>query len=196
MTTLGKSGTAVFGYGSLAHVPSLSLTLGREPAGMALARLPGWRRRWSVFRDNRKAEKTFARLPGGEIPPFILGLNVEPSTPSDAGPNGVLIEVSDAELTRIDLREMRYDRVDVTDLIPSRFERVITYAAKAGHYAPVPPAGAVIIGRYAGAVEKAFRLLGDEQLALYRETTGPLPVEAIDAELIDDEIPPGNPRGW
>jgi hypothetical protein len=53
-----------------------------------------------------------------------------------------------------------------------------------------------VIAAYAERVESAFAALGEDQLRLYRETTGPPPVEVIDAVLVRDRIPPGNPREW
>ena len=49
---------------------------------------------------------------------------------------------------------------------------------------------------YIRAVEAAFRALGDDQWALFLDTTGMPPVELIEPQLVRDEIPPGNPRGW
>ena len=75
------------------------------------AELRGWRRRWSLLRDNHTAEKTFARS-DGSLPDYILGLNVEEGE-DDAGPvNGGLIEIYDEERERLDQREMRYDAVE------------------------------------------------------------------------------------
>jgi hypothetical protein len=195
--------TAVFGYGSLVSPASFAETLGREPGSVIPARLNGWRRRWSVGRDNRSAEKTFAR-PDGEIPPWIVGLNIEAVPAGDGGaddpraPNGALIELSEAELERLDLREMRYRRVDVGDAIDpaAGFDRVVAYTARDEHFCPKPPEGAVAMAPYLRAVEAAFRALGDEQWDLFLDTTGPPPVELIEPQLVRDEIPPGNPRAW
>src|SRR5213078_4237718 len=93
-------------------------------------------------------------------------------------------------------REIRYGRVEVTDAVASGFERVVTFAAKPENFAPTPPAGAVVLAPYLRAVEAGFSALGPDQLELFRETTGPVPVEVIDAVLVRDEIPPGNPRDW
>lgn len=163
-------------------------------------RLAGWRRRWSQVRDNRTTEKTFADALTGAVPAHCIGLNVEPEA-SGAGPNGVLIEVSDVELERLCAREIRYRRVDITDAVrpdaaSCGFERVVSFAAKPKNFAPTPPAGAVILAPYLRAVEAGFSALGEDQLELFRETTGPTPVEVIDAVLARDEIPPGNPREW
>jgi len=213
---------AVFGYGSLADPRSAARTLGREVRAVIPARLGGWRRRWSEARDNRRCEKTFALEPGGELPDWVLGLNVEPApeAPVEEGPNGVLIEVTEDELEHLDVREVRYERADVTGLVSCggtrdaegiaasanggdapgapahRFDLVIAYTAKPEHFAPEPPAGAVILATYARTVEAAFAALGPEQLQTYRETTGPPPVEPVEAKLVRDEIPPGNPRQW
>ncbi len=163
------------------------------------ARLDGWRRRFSQARDNSAAEKTFA-TPGGEVPPFVLGLNVEPAEAGEEGPNGVLLPVSEDELARLDLREVRYDRVDVTAAVAASgrgaFETVVVYVAKQANHAPDPPAGAVILTAYASAVEAAFAALGSEALELYRRTTLPYPAPLVEGLLVRDEIPPGNPRDW
>jgi cation transport regulator ChaC len=189
---------AVFAYGSLASLASTGRTLGRPVEHAALARLPGWRRRWSQSRDNLAIEKTFARADGGEVPPCCLGLNLERAT--GPGPNGALIELTDAELERLDAREIRYDRIEVTGEISVEegptFERTFTFVAKPENFAAAPPPGAVILAPYARAVEAAFESLGPGELDLFRETTGPHPVEIVEAVLVRDEIPAGNPREW
>ena len=105
------------------------------------AELAGWRRRWSQARDNRRCEKTFARDGDGWIPDYVLGLNVERTgNPRDVV-NGLLITLTPDELDRLDVRELRYDRVDVSaEILPRAtaggYERVFTYEAK-----PWPPFG-------------------------------------------------------
>jgi cation transport regulator ChaC len=191
---------AVFGYASLVSRVSAGETLGREVQACPPARLRGWRRRWSQARDNHRAEKTFARASDRSLPDFVLGLNVVPGGEPDEAPNGVLIELTNEELDRLAIREIRYRRVDVTDAIDApgreRFDRIVTFTAKPENHAPTPPPGAVILRPYAEAVENAFAELGPDHHRLYLETTGPPPVEAIDAILVRDEIPPGNPRAW
>src|SRR6185295_3752736 len=150
--------TAVFAYGSLVDPASVGRTLGRELPPPRAARLRGWGRRWTLLRDNLRSEKTFAVDPGGEVPPWVLGLNLEPQESGDEGPNGALIELSEAELERLDLREIRYDRIDVTGSVAEAdgFDRVVSYTAKPAHHAPEPPVGAVVLGTYVRAVEAAF----------------------------------------
>ena len=191
---------ALFAYGSLVSGPSAERTLGRPVDAAAAVRLAGWRRRWSQVRDNRTTEKTFADAVTGAVPTHCIGLNIERDEGGD-GPNGVLIAVSGAELDRLDRREIRYLRVDVTDAFGSDagatgFDRVVSFTAKPENHAATPPPGAVILAPYLRAVESAFAALGDDQLELFRETTGDAPVEVIEAVLARDEIPPGNPRDW
>ena len=189
---------AVFGYGSLADPASAARTLGRPVAPPQVGRLPGWRRRWSLARDNLRVEKTFA-VAVGDLPPWILGLNIEPGAePGGAAPNGVLVEVSEPELDRLDLREMRYDRLDVTDQVEgaSGFDRVVTYVGKPEVHFPRPPDGAVVMRSYVEVVERAFDALGPGELDAFWRSTDRPPVEVVEAVLVRDEIPPGNPRDW
>lgn len=200
---------AVFAYGSLVSPASFAETFGRQPDSLVPARLHGWRRRWSIARDNLAAEKSFAG-PDGELPAWIVGLNIEPGpedawAPSDAhapskapAPNGALIELDEAELERLDLREMRYDRVDVGGAVSAdaELDRVVAYTAKPQHLSPEPPTGAVAMAPYLRTVEAAFRALGDGEWERFLASTGLPPVELIEPRLVRDEIPPGNPRRW
>ncbi|MGH2954795.1 MAG: gamma-glutamylcyclotransferase family protein [Solirubrobacterales bacterium] len=194
---------ALFAYGSLASPASATLTLGRPVELAGLARVEGWARGWSVCRDNLSVEKTFAR-PDGTLPRHCLGLGLEPD-PGAEPPNGALIEVSEAELERLDLREMRYERVDVTDGVrvggkdgaAAQFDRVVAYRARPEHRCPnTPPPDTVIIARYLTTIEAAFAELGPGELERFRATTEPPPVDLIDAVLVRDRIPAGNPRAW
>lgn len=200
MSPPGPRRLAVFGYGSLVSRASIAETLGREAAPPVPAELRGWRRRWSLVRDNRTAEKGFEPL-AGEPFDHCLGLNVERLEPGEAAspgaPNGALIELTAAELDRLDLREMRYHRVDVTGAFTdSGFDLVVTYTARPEHYAPAPPERAVVIAGYVDAVEAAFAELGPGELERFRATTGEPPAPVVAARLVRDAIPPGNPRGW
>ena len=192
---------AVFGYASLVSGASAAQTLGREVGTCPIVRLAGWRRRWSLVRHNETAEKTFARADDGFLPPYMLGLNIEPAAEDEPGPNGALIELAEPELDRLDIREIRYDRVDVTTAISQPatelgFDRVLAYTAKPERFSSEPPPGAVILRTYLETVEAAFAERGDDELTRFRATTGPPPVEVIDAILVRDEIPEGNPRAW
>lgn len=197
-----SEGLAIFGYGSLVSPASAELTLGR-PVRPRPARLAGWRRGWTIGRLNLSAEKTFA--PAGDEAPFdwCLGLNVEPepSLEPQFWPNGVLIDVSAEELERLDRREVRYDRAEVSAAV--RVDHgligaaaVMAFRAKAAHRVPEPPPGSVIIAAYLRTVERAFAELGAAALAEFRYTTGRPPAPVVEAELVRDEILQGNPREW
>ncbi len=199
MAAARLSRRAVFGYASLVSPASASQTLGR-PVAPVPARLRGWTRVWSLARDNQASEKTFAR-PDGSEPAYCLGLNLEPA-PTGPHPNGALIELDEAELERLDVREIRYRRVDVTDAITAAdpraagIELVYAYVARPEHHRPIAPADAIIVAEYPAAVEAAFEALGLGELERYRATTAPPPVEVTPATLVRDRIPPGNPRKW
>jgi hypothetical protein len=193
---VSRAPLGLFGYGSLVLPESASMTLGRPVAEFQPARLHDWRRRFSQRRDNLTCEKTF-ECDGGWRPEWVLGLNVEEGEDETGRVNGVVIELSEAELDRLDIREIRYDRVEVTgsvvgDGLP---ERIVTYKAKEFHFAPEPPEDAVILRTYADAVEKGFEGLGPGELDHYRATT-PYPVDRVAATLVIDNIPDGNPRAW
>ena len=191
---------ALFAYGSLVSPTSFERTLGRRPQVLIPARLSGWRRRWSLLRDNLTAEKTFARAEDGDLPRWVIGLNLErdDNRATALAPNGALIEVGDGELERLDVRELRYDRVEVSGRATGgeAFDRVFAYTARPDHFAAEPPAGAVAMAPYLRTLEDAFRALGDGEWELFLQTTGPPPVETIEPQLVRDQIPPGNPREW
>jgi cation transport regulator ChaC len=201
----------VFAYGSLVSPASAAQTVGDPREIRAPARLHGWRRRWSTVRDNLASEKTFAPVGGGEPFRYCLGLNIEQDA-DDAAVNGALLRLSEAQLERLDVREMRYDRVEVTELVEAETPagrtspagaardfcggRVFAYVAKPRHHQTHPPAGAVVLASYVRAVEAAFAALGAIELERYRATTDPPPVEVVEGVLVDDRIPAGNPREW
>ena len=171
------------------------MTLGRLIGELRPARLHDWRRRFSQRRDNLTCEKTF-ECEDGWRPEWILGLNVEEGE-AEAGPvNGVVIELTEAELDRLDIarsattgsRSPARSREDLPD-------RIVTYKAKAFHFAPEPPEDSVILATYAAAVEEGFEALGSGELEHYLATT-PYPVERVEATLVIDKIPDGNPREW
>jgi hypothetical protein len=189
---------ALFAYGSLTDSASAQQTLTRPVSIAAPARLDGWRRGWTVARDNLSSEKTFARA-DGTLPRFILSLDLE-RDPGAPAPNGALIEVAADELDRLDLRELRHRRIDITDSVraaarPS-FDSVYAYRSRPEHHRPDPPDDSIVIATYVATVEAAFDRLGTGELELYRSTTSPPPVPVVEASLVRDRVPAGNPRAW
>lgn len=191
---------AVFGYGSLVSRASIAETLGRETSAPIPARLRGWRRRWSIYRVNTAHEKVFERI-DGEPFEHVVGLNIEraPDATEAEWPNGALVELTEAELERLDLRERRYDRVEVTaDVVAdgAGFDRVFAFTAKEGHFAAQTPPNSIVIASYVAACQAAFDELGPDAWAGFMATTGEFPAPVVDARLVVDEIPEGNPRAW
>jgi hypothetical protein len=188
----------LFAYGSLVNPDSAALTLGHPVAAAGVVRLPGHRRRWSTRRDNLRSEKTFARSSDATRPAHVLGLNLEPCGDDVEAPNGVVLEVSEADLERLDLREMRYERFAI-GVVPTGVDcdELYAYRAREQHFAPRPPEDTIVIASYADFVEAAFEALGGGERELYLETTGRPPVEVAEAVLVTDRsIPAGNPRTW
>lgn len=189
---------AVFAYGSLVSRASAAETLGRDDVDLEPATLTGRRRGFTLLRDNRACEKTFARRDDDSVPDHVLALNLDPGSPGDAV-NGALVAVSEAEVERLDLREIRYRRIEVGALVDgggASFERVFAYVARPEHHAPTAPAGAIVIAAYEQSIETAFAGLGPGQLERYLETTDAGTAERVDAYLLSGEIPAGNPRRW
>jgi cation transport regulator ChaC len=192
---------AVFGYGSLIGRASIAATLGHDAPPPIPARIAGWRRRWSLVRDNARAEKGFAPIDGDPFD-YCLGLNLEPAADAadEDWPNGGLIGITTAELERLDLRELRYDRTEVTGSIrtadPHEFDAIFTYVAKPENFAPHPPPRSVVLASYLRACEAAFEELGEDEAGLFARTTEATTVPVVEARLVRDEIPEGNPRAW
>jgi hypothetical protein len=96
---------------------------------------------------------------------------------------------------------MRYDRVDVSDQVAARDGAVegtvFTYTAKRPeHFAAEPPPDSIVVKAYLEIVEYGFGELGEGELERFAATTGPPPVEVVEATLVKDRVPPGNPRRW
>ncbi|MDQ2677000.1 MAG: gamma-glutamylcyclotransferase [Actinomycetota bacterium] len=194
--------SAIFGYGSLVSRASIAQTLGREAQALSPARLRGWRRRWSIYRVNTAHEKVFERM-DGEPFEHVVGLNLEPAAdaPREHWPNGALIELTEAELERLDRREVRYDRIEVDPeaaitAAPHGFDRVFAFTAKPAHFAPETPDGSIIIASYVEACRAAFEELAPGSWQEFLATTGEFPAPVVEARLVVDAIPEGNPRAW
>jgi len=190
----------VFGYGSLVSRESIAQTLGRKAPEPVPARLAGWRRRWSIYRRNTAHEKVFERV-DGEPFEHVVGLNIEraPDAIEDEWPNGALMALTREDLERLDRREVRYDRVEVTAEVRAGdhgFDRVYAFTAKASHFAPTAPADAIIIASYVEACRVAFDELGPGAWEMFKATTGEFPAPVVDVRLVVDSIPKGNPRAW
>lgn len=166
----------VFGYGSLASPEDAARTLGRLPSFIYPVSLHGWIRDWSVVIQNDTAAHRSVTLPDGMVAPgSIVVLNVRRPALNEraTNPNGVLIEVTEADLRKLDARETHYDRHDVTaDIVGGPAGIIYTYVGK-DHFllAQNTFAQAVIPADYSELVAQAFLGLGEAMHDTYVSST-------------------------
>lgn len=109
----------VFGYGSLISPISASLTLGRvvNAADMLPAEIITYTRLWGcvieVYLSNQERY----------IPINAAFLDIQEKSGSSA--NGFLIGISQSELEKMDIRERQYERIDVTDMVFPKLQKVL-----------------------------------------------------------------------
>ena len=166
----------VFGYGSLVSKKSIEHTIGRDPGELISAELKGWVRNWSVVLDNSTTIRRFELLPDHQTPHYVAARTVR--RPRDheiaPNPNGVLFEVSDEDIARMDEREDHYVRQDVTSDILGEVEVgscIYTYVGKDEFCVKENDNRYIILpGSYLKLVESNF---DEENLKKFRETTLP-----------------------
>ncbi len=184
----------LFGYGSLASPVSVERTLGRpmqQSTGFARAKLAGYRRGWNASMQNihrDSTDKHFIDTSRCRFEGTVSALGIY-AAPGEM--NGVIFRVEQADLTKFDTRERRYNRIEVTESVASDLPfdgRVMTY---------LPRADAVRLGdesrlegkdyrsaSYVRLVEAAFTALGPRELAIYRATTDDSTAPAIELTVV------------
>lgn len=185
--------TLLFGYGSLVNKKSAEQTIGREIERLEAATIRGWRRRWSLLRDNPYCERTFALEDDGRVPDWLLSLNIERTGNPDDEVNGVVLEIAEADVPALDVREIRYRR---EALATESGLSVITYVGNHHNTATVTPAGALILSTYLEVVEAGFEALGAGELDRFKATTGRPPVPVIAGRLVRHDGHPASPSQW
>lgn len=164
--------TYVFAYGSLALLQGTATE----------HHLPGFVRTWDVAMDNRRdlpGYKFYVDPATGERPDLCVAfLNL--STAEDSTVNGVLLEVTLAELATVDRRERNYDRVRMTDRVsPDPGGEVYAYVGTPQareRFAQGMARGACAIDAdYLDAVKDGFRALGLPALQRFEASTRPPP---------------------
>ena len=179
------AGRWVFGYGSLVSPVSFGHTLGRELTpgdDFFEAELNGYGRRWNYGTDHRFTAVGPDGVERSDWMFIALGL-IEAAGETA---NGVVGWVDDTELAALDLRERRYDRVDVTELttlapgVAAASSRmgdapIVTYVPRTesiDSYTAARDAGiAAITARYWDLVDMAFSDLGPDRRERYHATT-------------------------
>lgn len=176
------SGRWIFGYGSLVSPVSFGHTLGRElTPGVDFfeAEVAGYGRRWNYATD-----VTFTAVgPDGVERSDWVFIALGLKQAHDETANGAVGWVDDSELAALDLRERRYDRVDVTELTTLAPEvsdalgqmPIFTYVPRAepvdAFHAARQAGVAAITTRYWDLVDEAFADLGADRRDRYRATT-------------------------
>jgi cation transport regulator ChaC len=186
--------TWVFGYGSLVAVESLADTIGRRLAREErhAAHLSGYGRRWNYGSLHLRGDWTHdgVDVRGGLV--VSLGLTPAP----DERCNGVVVRVTDAELTLLDRRERDYQRTDVTEHIALDTPeaavggRVVTYVPRPSaieRYEAARDAGRAAVRRtYWELVHGAFDELGGAHPDLWTSTPRPdVPVADVRVFRLD-----------
>ncbi len=132
--------TWVFGYGSLVNRASLATTLGHMTTvgtDVFVATLHGYRRSWNATMQNLHDDlddKYYVDAAGQRPDVGVTALGITATPDEEIG--GVIFRVSAAQIARFDLRERRYDRIDVTSSVQSNApmgsdDVVIAYAPSA-----------------------------------------------------------------
>jgi cation transport regulator ChaC len=137
----------LFAYGSLISPASASISLAREitSADMIRAELHDFERSWTA------AAEVFVKTPNEirAVTALFLDLTVKP----DAQCNGVVIDVTDADLKRLDVRERGYERMLVNVVVSESQEIAWTYFVPPEHKST----DGVILQSYLDMVEQALR---------------------------------------
>jgi cation transport regulator ChaC len=164
----------VFTYGSMVNVDSIASTLDYRPAppnGPTAATLAGFERRWNVgVSATSRNDRVYQRSDGTPFTGMLAYLGIAPSEGSRCG--GAVYRISSHDLWRLDLRELNYTRLDVT-------ERV-TWLGK--------PAGCLVY-TYVPKDEVKHRLTDNGQVAVIRQGYSKLVRDgftALGAEALDD----------
>jgi len=164
----------IFGYGSLISKKSIIHTIGKDPGELFQVELQGWIRDWSVVLDNTTTIRRFELLPGHTVPRYVAALNIRKSKNDElaSNPNGVVFEVTDADLKKMDEREDHYARKDVTNDIVGISKdgiKIYAYVGKEEFCAQEYDEREVIVPQsYLSLVETNFT---KKELAKFRATT-------------------------
>ena len=149
----------LFGYGSLMNATSAGRLLGRRlsPAELVPAWLDGYLRTWSL------KELVFSEALQRSVTAAFLDLTPDAGTAC----NGVLLEVSAAEMERARNREKNYDAVDVTSRIRGDDDsdidgKVITFVARPEFRTHGEEDDVWVMKRYVEMIDRACAALGGD----------------------------------
>lgn len=165
----------IFGYGSLVSKEDIKRDLLRDPGEMHLARLDGWIRDWGISIHNATADRHYEFEGQKGQPEYVSILNIRKPSEGEKPtcPNGVLYEVTDQDISRMDNREKHYRRQDISvDIVGAPEGIVYAYVGLDKFRKTSNKSGGNIVPlSYLTLVTGAFQTLGVEQLKLFNETT-------------------------
>jgi cation transport regulator ChaC len=109
----------LFAYGSMVNVESIASTLAYTPTpanGPIPAVLEGFERRWNVgVSATSREDRIYERRDGTRFTGMLVYLGI---APSDGGRcTGAVYRLSSHDLWRLDLRELNYLRIDVSETV-------------------------------------------------------------------------------
>lgn len=186
----------VFGYASLVAL---------EDAGALPGRLRGYRRCWGVAMNNWEGgedAKHWLDRATGERPRIrVAYLDLREQEGSSV--NGLALPVDADRLAELDVREINYERVEVTDAFEptpaaehsaatgpatDRPMRVFVYVglptARERYRQGVAEDNVFVAGDYASSVRRAFEGLGQDAVPEFERTTDPSPFPERDLRVV------------
>lgn len=192
----------VFGYGSLCADPPALRREGAPDVRPAWGVLQGFRRGWTTAMRNRDPvndpKHAVDRRTGERPDVWVTYLAVEAGADADGrpAPGGVAIPVDAALLAEYDVREVNYDRVEVTGAFrpdagepwpggdaPTVWAYVPSVEGAARHRRAQELGAGVVLGHYADLVEAAFAGRSPAAADAYRASTAP-PDARVDHDLV------------
>ena len=156
--------TFIFGYGSLINPKSIQRTLGREISKEDLleARLSDHVRKWQLVDWIIIQDLNLERI----IPAIFLDVVREQGKEV----NGILFQLSEEELDKIDRRERNYDRIHISNQVePIVSDPVYMYVGKEEY--TVPPKESVVLAQYERLIEEGLSFWGNAFQQHYYEST-------------------------
>jgi hypothetical protein len=113
--------------------------------------------------------------------------------------NGVMFEVDEALIERLDRRERNYERIDVSaqiaDAVDGRVWAYVGSRAAVHRFELGCRTGRAVISReYRDGVREDFAAAGADVLARFDELTAPVPCPILDLERIDHPPVLSDPR--
>lgn len=156
--------TFIFGYGSLINPKSIQRMLGREvnEEDLLEARLSAYVRKWQLVDWVIIQDPNPKRI----IPAIFLDIVREQGKEV----NGILFQLSEEELDKMDRCERNYNRIHISNLVePIVSDPVYTYVGNEKY--TVPPQESVVLAQYERLIEDGLSFWGNAFQQHYYEST-------------------------